>query len=96
MTPLISLFIMPILIPMGRLILFDIMELSPAANHGSPEMLTLLKRDNAFTLFRSLNTAVLNNYVSLKNSFRDGAPPPHEILSEFRVKYERDRNGRNP
>lgn len=59
------------------MVLFDIMDFPPTINHSFPEFNILLKRDNAFTLFKSLNSAVLHTYVSLKNSFRDAAPPPH-------------------
>ena len=73
------------------------MEPTPLVHIYPPSMNTILKRDNAFTLFRSLNTAVLNNYVQLKNSFRDGAHPSHEILNEFKVKNRMQlRNGKNP
>ena len=37
----------------------------------------LLKRDNAFALFRNINSAVLNHYIRLKNQFKDKGPPNH-------------------
>lgn len=32
-------------------------------------MEVLLRRENAFTLFRNLNQALLMNYIELKNTF---------------------------
>jgi hypothetical protein len=46
----------------------------------------LLKRDNAFALFRNINAAVLNTYVRLKNQYTEQSPPTNEIINSFKVR----------
>lgn len=47
----------------------------------------LLQRENALSLFRNLNKAVLKSYVELKKEYEGNPPPTTEIVNTLKVRF---------
>lgn len=48
-------------------------------------MKILLRRENAFRLFRALNSSILNTYLTLKSNYNFNTPPTTEIINALKV-----------
>jgi len=48
-------------------------------------MKLLIRRDNAFKLFRGINSAILSTYLRLKAEFTSSPPPSSEIINSLKV-----------
>jgi len=59
-------------------------------------MKVLLRRENAFKLFRALSSSLLNKYLSLKSNYNFNTPPTTEIINTLKVTLNSYRRGKHP